>query len=53
MLFRSVDISAPKLDDSLLKRLLDIDSNITVTIHMGNVDPSGALKMIKEALSNV
>jgi len=48
-----VDISAPKLDDSLLKRLLDIDSNITVTIHMGNVDPSGALKMIKEALSNV
>lgn len=48
-----VDISAPRLDDSLLKRLLDIDSNITVTIHMGNVDPSGALKMIKEALSNV
>ena len=48
-----LDIIAPKMNDELLKRLLDIDSNITVSIHMQTMDPVKAVKMLKGTLSNI
>ena len=48
-----LDIIAPKMNDELLKKLLDIDSNITVSMHMQTMDPVKAVKMLKATLSNI
>ena len=48
-----LDIIAPKFDDELLKKLLDIDTNLTVTMHMQTMDPVKAIKMLKGALTNI
>lgn len=48
-----LDMIAPKFDDELLKKLLDIDGNLTVTMHMQTMDPVKAIKMLKGALSNI
>ncbi len=48
-----LDIIAPKMNDELLKRLLDIDSNITVSIHMQTMDPVEAIKKLKSTLSDI
>lgn len=48
-----LDIIAPQMNDELLKRLLDIDANITVSMHMQTMDPVRAIKMLKGALSNI
>lgn len=48
-----VDLIAPKGKDGLLKRILDIDSNITVTMHMNNMDPVKAIKLLKSKLTNI
>ena len=34
-----LDIIAPRFNDELLKKLLDIDDNLTVTLHMQTMDP--------------
>lgn len=44
-----LDIIAPKFDDELLKKLLDLDANLTITMHMQTMD----LKMLKGALTNI
>lgn len=33
-----LDIIAPKFDDELLKKLLDLDANLTITMHMQTMD---------------
>ncbi|MCR5322275.1 MAG: conjugal transfer protein TraE, partial [Lachnospiraceae bacterium] len=48
-----LDIIAPKVNDELLKKLLDIDSNISISIHMKTVEPLEAIKLLKATLSNV
>ncbi len=48
-----LDITAPRLGDGLLKRLLDIDDSITVTVHMETLDALRAVKMLKSTLTNV
>ncbi len=48
-----LDMSAPRFTDGLVKKLLDIDSNITVTMHMNTADPVKAVKMVKTALTNI
>ncbi len=48
-----LDIISPKMEDELLKRLLDIDSNITVSMHMKTMDPVEAVKMLKSTLSDI
>ena len=48
-----LDMIAPSVSDGLLKRLLDIDDNLTVTLHMQTIDPVKALKKLKGALSNI
>ena len=48
-----LDIISPKLNDELLKKLLDIDSNISISIHMQTVEPVEAIKLLKRALSDV
>lgn len=48
-----LDIIAPRFTDELLKRLLDIDDNLTVTMHMQTMDPVKAIKMLKGALTNI
>ena len=48
-----LDIIAPRFNDELLKKLLDIDDNITVTLHMQTMDPVKAIKMLKGALTNI
>ncbi len=48
-----VDILAPKCTDELLKKLLDINDNLTISMHMQTMDPVEAIKMVKKALSDV
>ena len=48
-----LDIIAPRFNDELLKKLLDIDDNLTVTLHMQTMDPVKAIKMLKGALTNI
>ena len=48
-----LDIISPKLNDELLRRLLDIDSNVSISIHMQTIDPTEAIKLLKRALSDV
>lgn len=42
-----LDIIAPRFNDELLKKLLDIDDNLTITMHMQTFDPVKAIKMLK------
>ncbi len=48
-----VDITAPKLNDELIKKLLEIEDNVTVTMHMQTQDPVEAMKKLKTTLSNI
>ncbi|MCR5235634.1 MAG: PrgI family protein [Lachnospiraceae bacterium] len=47
------DITASQVNDELLQRFLDIDENLTVSIHMQTMDPVKASKMLKNKLSNI
>lgn len=48
-----LDMIAPRFNDELLKKLLDIDDNLTITMHMQTMDPVKAIKMLKGALTNI
>ena len=48
-----LDMIAPKCDDELIKKLLDLDDNLTVSIHMHTEDPVKAIKRLKATLSNI
>ncbi len=48
-----VDIAAPRFTDETLKRLLDIDENMTISIHMKTLDPVTAMKRLKHNLSDI
>ena len=48
-----LDMIAPRFNDELLKKLLDIDDNLTITLHMQTYDPVKAIKMLKGALTNI
>ena len=48
-----LDMIAPKCDDELIKKLLDLDDNLTVSIHMHTEDPVKAIKWLKATLSNI
>ena len=48
-----LDMIAPKCDDELIKKLLDLDENLTVSIHMHTEDPVKAIKRLKAILSNI
>ena len=48
-----LDIISPKLNDELLKKLLDIDSNVSISIHMQTIEPIETIKLLKRALSDV
>lgn len=48
-----LDMIAPRFSDELLKKLLDIDDNITITLHMQTLDPVKAIKMLKSTLTNI
>ncbi len=47
-----LDIIARSFDE-LLKKLLDLDANLTITMHMQTMDPVKAIKMLKGALTNI
>ena len=46
-------ILSDKLDDSLLSRILSTDCNMTVSIHVQSIDQEAAVKLLKNALTNV
>lgn len=48
-----LNIVAPKLTDELLHEILEIDDNLSVSMHMQNVGTIEAIKMVKANLSNV
>ena len=48
-----VDISAPQMTDEFLKNLLDLDENITISLHFQTMEAVKAIKMLKGKLSNV
>lgn len=47
------DAIAPKFYDTLMKKLLDINDNLTITVHLQNKDQVEAVNMVKGALSDV
>ena len=48
-----LDIISPTVNDELLGRLLDIDSNMSISIHMHTIEPLEAIKLLKAALTDV
>jgi len=48
-----LDITAPQLSDELLRNILNIDANISVSIHFETKDPVKAMKELKGSLSNI
>ena len=44
---------APTFNDELVRKLVEIDDSITVSMHMQAIDPVKATKMVKTALTNV
>lgn len=48
-----LDMIAPRFTDEMVKKLLDIDDNLTITMHMQTFDPVKAIKQLKNALSDI
>lgn len=48
-----LDMIAPRFTDEMVKKLLDIDDNLTLTMHMQTFDPVKAIKRLKNALSDI
>lgn len=48
-----ISIMAPELTDRMLADLLDIDSNILVTLHIDALDQEKAIKSVKNHLSEI
>ena len=48
-----LNIVAPKITDQLLHDILEIDDNLSVSMHMQNMGTIEAIKMVKANLSNV
>ena len=48
-----LDITAPRLSDELLRNILNIDANVSVSIHFENEDPIKAMKLLKGKLSDI
>ena len=44
---------APTFNDELVRKLMDINDNISISMHMQTIDPTKATKMVKTALTNV
>lgn len=48
-----LQILAPELNDRMLADFLDLDSALTVTLHIQSIDQSEAIKRIKRKLSDI
>jgi len=48
-----LQILAPELTDRMLADFIDLDSPVTVTLHVRSIDQSEAIKMIKRKLSDL
>jgi hypothetical protein len=48
-----VQILAPELTDRMLADFLDLDTAVTVTIHIKSIDQSEAIKTVKRKLSDL
>jgi hypothetical protein len=48
-----LQILAPELSDRMLAEFLDIETALTVTIHIQSIDQSEAIKMIKRKMSDI
>ena len=48
-----VALLSEKLDDEFLKKLLAIDDNVTVSMHLNSMEPAKAVKLVKAYLSDV
>jgi type IV secretory pathway VirB4 component len=48
-----LQILAPELTDRMLADFIDLDSPVTVTLHIRSIDQSEAIKMIKRKLSDL
>ena len=48
-----LDIVAPELTDELLMKILDLDRNLTVSVHMQTMEGAKALRLLRSKLSEV
>jgi hypothetical protein len=48
-----LQILAPELNDRMLADFLDLDSALTVTLHIQSIDQTEAIKRIKRKLSDI
>jgi len=48
-----VQILAPELTDSMLKDFLDLDTAISVNLHIKSIDQSEAIKMVKRKITDL
>ena len=48
-----VNFLSANLDDSFLRKMIAIENNVTVSIHMNTMEPVKAVKLVKKLLSEV
>ncbi len=48
-----INIISPEIDDRILAKLLQIDGDMVVTMHMRSIDTVKALKMVKSTLTDI
>jgi len=48
-----LQVLAPELTDRMLADFIDLDSAVTITLHIRSIDQSDAIKMIKRKLSDL
>ena len=48
-----LDVVSPRMNDEFVKKLLEVDGNFSVSIHLNSLGPVEALKVVKRALTDI
>ncbi len=48
-----LDVIAPRMNDEFVKKLLEVDGNFSVSMHLNSLGPVEAIKVVKRALTDV
>lgn len=48
-----LDVISPRMNDEFIKKLLEVDGNFSVSMHLHSLGPVEAIKVVKRALTDV
>ena len=48
-----LDVISPRMNDEFVKKLLEVDGNFSVSVHMHSLGPVEAIKVVKRALTDI